>query len=114
MVNKAANMNTCGVILSGGKSSRMGTNKSLLTIDNQPVIQKISEELKQCNDEVIVVSNQLETYNFLGVKKIIDRLTDKGPWPGLETVLYHVNADVYMFVACDMHFISSEVYKFLL
>jgi len=114
MVNKAANMNTCGVILSGGKSSRMGTNKSLLTIDNQPVIQKISEELKQCNDEVIVVSNQHETYDFLGLKQISDRHTGKGPLAGLETALYHVNADVYMFAACDMPFISSEVYRFLL
>lgn len=114
MIKKATNMNTCGAILSGGKSSRMGTNKSLLTIDNQPIIQKISEELKQCNDEVIVVSNQHETYDFLGVKQVSDRYIDKGPLAGLETALYHVNADVYMFAACDMPFISSEVYKFLL
>src|SRR5690625_4498531 len=112
MIKKATNMNTCGAILSGGKSSRMGTNKSLLTIDNQPIIQKISEELKQCNDEVIVVSNQHETYDFLGVKQVSDRYIDKGPLAGLETSSYHANAEVYMFAACDTSFISREGYKF--
>lgn len=107
-------MNICGVILSGGKSSRMGTNKSLLKLGNKPVIQNISEELQACSDEVIIVSNQHETYDFLGVQQISDRYNGKGPLAGIEAALYQFDADIYMFAACDMPFLSKEIYGFLL
>ena len=103
-----------GVILSGGKSSRMGTNKSLLKIQGQPVIERILTELKSCSNEVMVVANQPDSYRFLGVKQAKDRYLDKGPLAGLETALYHSDGEIFMFAACDMPFISRDVYQYLL
>ncbi|MBU5466639.1 molybdenum cofactor guanylyltransferase [Virgibacillus sp. MSJ-26] len=107
-------MNTCGVILSGGKSSRMGTNKALLTIDNKTVIETIAEELQLVSDKIIVVTNEPADYKFLNLPLVSDRYPNKGPLAGIETAMYHFEADHYIISACDMPFINHHVYQYLL
>ncbi|GGB61957.1 putative molybdenum cofactor guanylyltransferase [Lentibacillus populi] len=106
-------MNSCGVILSGGKSSRMGENKSLLPLNDKPVIEHIANELTLISDKVIVVTNEPSVYTFLDLPLVADRYFDKGPLAGLETALYHHQADVYFVTACDMPFINRRVYSYL-
>ncbi|SFA74688.1 molybdopterin-guanine dinucleotide biosynthesis protein A [Lentibacillus halodurans] len=107
-------MHICSVILSGGKSSRMGTTKSLLEMDGKPVITHIADELKKCSHHAAVIANDPETYRFLGLAVYPDRYQNKGPLAGIETALSHIDADVYLFVACDMPFIHRDVYQYLL
>ncbi len=107
-------LKTSGIILSGGKSARMGSNKSLLTVKGKPVIQHIAEEMQSCNKKVAVIANNPDIYRFLGVRVISDRYSGKGPLAGIETALYHTNADAVMLAACDMPFINRDVYRYLL
>lgn len=107
-------MNSCGVILSGGKSSRMGTNKSLLTIKNKTTIEWITEELKSCTDKVALIANEQERYEFLSLETYSDRYTDKGPLAGLESALYNIDADIFVIAACDMPFVNRQVYNYML
>lgn len=103
-----------GVVLSGGKSSRMGTNKSLLTLHEKPVIEHITNELKRCSDSVAVITNDPLQYDFLSVDSYSDRYLEKGPLAGLETALYHIDADIYLCAPCDTPFINKNVYDYLL
>ncbi|MGM8366722.1 molybdenum cofactor guanylyltransferase [Virgibacillus sp. W0181] len=107
-------MRTCGVILSGGKSSRMGTNKALLPVEGKPTIQHISETINQCAEQVYVIANNQSDYTFLGHQQFSDRYKEKGPLAGLESALYHIDADVFLLAACDMPFLQIDVYKALL
>lgn len=107
-------MNIGGIILSGGKSSRMGTNKSLLPLQNKTVIEHVSEALQTCCDTVGVVTNDMEQYAYLRLPMFRDRFVDKGPLAGLESGIYHMKADVYLVAACDMPFISSDIFRYLL
>lgn len=107
-------MNTCGVILSGGKSSRMGANKSLLTIKNKTTIEWIAAELKACTDKVALIANEQERYEFLHLETYSDRYTDKGPLAGLESALHNIDADIFVIAACDMPFVNGQVYNYLL
>ncbi|HLQ71428.1 MAG TPA: NTP transferase domain-containing protein, partial [Bacillota bacterium] len=78
-------MYSCGVLLAGGKSSRMGKNKSLLNVnDNRPVIQVIYDEIKQINEDSIIVTNHPGEYDFLQATMVGDRYYDMGPLAGLE------------------------------
>ncbi|WP_099158306.1 molybdenum cofactor guanylyltransferase [Virgibacillus ndiopensis] len=106
-------MNSCGVILSGGKSSRMGKTKSLLPLHNKSVIEHIALELSKFVDDLVVATNEPAKYTFLGLPMFTDRYTNKGPLAGIETGIYHTNADFYFFAACDMPFINQQVYNFL-
>jgi len=107
-------MYSCGVVLAGGKSSRMGKNKSLLKVNtDKPVIQEIYEEIKEINDETIIVTNHPGQYDFLQTTMVGDRYFDMGPLAGLETAMYHINAEYYMIAACDMPFINKQIYTYL-
>ncbi|WP_077326590.1 molybdenum cofactor guanylyltransferase [Virgibacillus siamensis] len=107
-------MNCCGIILSGGKSSRMGTDKSLLSLGTKTVIEQITDEMNTVVSQLAIITNQPEKYDFLTYQKIADRYPGKGPLAGLETALYHIDASVYICAACDMPFIQRDVYHFLL
>ena len=102
-----------GIILSGGKSSRMGENKDLLSLGNKKVIEHIYTELKNCCDEVAVVANDPSAYAFLTSNIISDRFPGKGPLAGLETAFFHKKADAYIISACDTPLIKREVYEHL-
>lgn len=102
-----------GVILSGGKSLRMGTNKALLKIQGKPVIERILAELGGITDEVMIVANHPNIYQYLDISQVADRYLEKGPLAGLETALYHGDGEIFMFAACDMPFINGDVYQYL-
>lgn len=106
-------MTVTGVILSGGKSSRMGTDKSLLTLGDKKVIEHIYKELKSCCDDVLVVANDPSPFTFLTNEIVRDRFPGKGPLAGLETAFYYKKADAYIVSACDTPLISRQVYTHL-
>ena len=51
-------MKAAAIILSGGKSSRMGTNKALLKINEKTNIERIADTLKVSFDDIILVTNR--------------------------------------------------------
>ncbi|GAA0611243.1 molybdenum cofactor guanylyltransferase [Virgibacillus siamensis] len=107
-------MNPFGIILSGGKSSRMGTDKSLLPLGNKLVIEHIATKMKGITSQQAIITNTPEKYAFLNMEKYSDRHPGKGPLAGLESALYHIDAPVFVCAACDMPYISAEVYNRLL
>lgn len=107
-------MKSLSAILSGGKSRRMGKNKALLAFDELTAIEKISQEMMKVSDDIIVISNNPEAYSMLPYPIFQDIHPGLGPLAGLESVMKNSVADLYILAACDMPFISSKVYEFLL
>ncbi len=106
-------MKAAAIILSGGKSSRMGTNKALLKINEKTNIERIRDELAKHFSDIVLVTNEPEKYEFLNLNMTSDQYTDKGPLAGLHAGLEASPYDVNVLVACDMPFISGELAKFL-
>lgn len=107
-------MEATGVILAGGNSKRMGTNKALLKIRNQTVIEKVIEEIRPLTSELIVVTNTFEDYEFLGLPLVADLRKGMGPLAGLEAGLIASSNEKNLIVACDMPFISKSLAQLLL
>lgn len=103
-----------GIVLAGGKSSRMGTNKALLSIHNKKVIEHIIEELQEITNDIIIIANEPEYYKAYNYPIYKDRYKQKGPLAGLETALYHMRGDVAVVSPCDTPFIHHSVYEELL
>ena len=65
--------NYTGIILAGGKSERMGTDKGLLLLKGKPFISHIYEAMKPIfGDNIIVVSSNTD-YDALGYHRKIGR-----------------------------------------
>ncbi|WP_040206905.1 molybdenum cofactor guanylyltransferase [Neobacillus jeddahensis] len=102
-------MKAAAIILAGGKSSRMGTNKALLKLNEKTNIERMVDTLKALFDDIIIVTNDSEQYEFLGVKIVADHYPGMGPLAGVHAGLQASAFDVNFFVACDMPFISGEL-----
>jgi molybdenum cofactor guanylyltransferase len=102
-------MKAAAIILSGGKSSRMGTNKALLKLNEKTTIERMVDILKIYFDDIILVTNDKESYQFLGVKMVSDHYPGKGPLAGFHAGLMASDYDVNFITACDMPFISGEL-----
>lgn len=106
-------MKAAAIILSGGKSSRMGTNKALLKINEQTNIERIRDKLKEHFNDIILVTNDSEAYEFLEIKTTADHYPGMGPLAGLHAGLAASPSDINVIVACDMPFVSGSLAELL-
>ncbi len=105
--------NVNGYILAGGKSSRMGADKGLLTFHGKPIVQKIIDQLKPAVKNVIIVSNNIE-YKKFGFEVIADLIKDIGPAGGIHTALSHTDAEQIFVVSCDMPYITTDAIQYMI
>lgn len=102
-------MEAGAILLSGGKSSRMGTNKALLPISEQPNIERMAALLKPHFDKLILVTNNPEDYRFLKLTTVSDYYPGKGPLAGIHAGLLESQHEINVVAACDMPFVSAEL-----
>ncbi|WP_077215125.1 molybdenum cofactor guanylyltransferase [Bacillus dakarensis] len=107
-------MQTTGIILAGGKSTRMGTNKALLDINGKKVIERIIDELRHNVNNMIIVTNSFEDYKFLQLPMVKDRYKGMGPLAGIHAGLSASDTERNLIVACDMPFVSPALGTLLL
>ena len=100
-----------GVILAGGESRRMGSDKSLLPLDGGRFIDHAYRTLAALFDEVIIVTNSPDLYAGLPCRKVPDLYPVKGSLAGIHSGLSHARSDRIFVVACDMPFLSAEVIR---
>ena len=106
-------MQATGIILAGGKSSRMGVDKGLVLLNGKPMIQYVIEALKEVVSNIIIISNNA-SYNKFGVPVYSDIMKDKGPVGGIYTGLYHSTTELNFCISCDVPMISSDFIFWLL
>ena len=97
-----------GVILSGGKSSRMGMNKAFLEIEGKPLIDRITSTVRNIFQEVILVTNAPLDYLDQGCIIASDIFKNKGALGGIYTGLFYASFDHAFIAACDMPFLNRS------
>lgn len=94
-------MDIKAIILAGGKSSRMGTDKGLILFgDKQLVNFSIELSKKICNDIYISTSNN--DYSLFGYPLISDIVPEIGPIGGLHAAMTNLQADSFFIISCDI------------
>ena len=102
-----------GIILAGGKSSRMGRDKGWIELNNKPLINYAIEALKPYCNELVISSNSKE-YKSLGYPVYEDKIKRCGPMGGIYSSLLHSSSRYNMVLSCDMPLISTELIKYVL
>ncbi|MDD1668120.1 MAG: formate dehydrogenase accessory sulfurtransferase FdhD, partial [Methanomicrobiales archaeon] len=100
-----------GVILAGGESRRMGSTKALLPYKGGRFIEAIHRQLMELFDEVIVVTNTPELYDFLPCRKVSDIHVGKGALAGIHAGLHHSASGRIFVTACDMPYLNSGLIR---
>ncbi len=99
-------MTTTGLVLCGGRSSRMGRDKPWLPWRGQPVLAHVVEQLAQAVDEVLIVSAPDQVLPPTPARRVEDREEGLGPLAGLMAGL-SASAEGLVFVtAADSPFLT--------
>ncbi|WP_282433482.1 molybdenum cofactor guanylyltransferase [Desulfosporosinus sp. OT] len=102
-----------GIILAGGKNSRMKKNKAFLELEGRPLVERSLAVLQTVFSEVLISSNKPELFGQYEVPVIQDEILDQGPLEGLYQGLKAATFDEVFFVACDMPFLEAGLIRLL-
>lgn len=109
-----------GIILAGGRSQRMGTDKALLPLPgNAPetFLARMASTLAPLCAEVLIVARdpaQFADVAFPGTRMVFDQKSGGGPLMGLYSGLSAMQSTTALVVAVDMPFIQPALLTFLL
>jgi molybdopterin-guanine dinucleotide biosynthesis protein A len=99
-----------GIVLAGGKSSRMGQDKGLMLFHGKAMVTRVMEQLQPCVDELLIVANT-PAYGQFGYPVVADLAEAAGPVGGIYTGLTHTSTELNFFVSCDTPFIITEAIR---
>ncbi|HWP67584.1 MAG TPA: molybdenum cofactor guanylyltransferase [Candidatus Limnocylindria bacterium] len=106
--------NVAGVLLAGGRSTRMGgRNKAFAAVGGEAIAARTIRVLRETFPQVIVATNAPEAYTRFDVEVVADVFPGAGPLAGLHAAM-RVARHPYVFaVACDMPGLDASVIRHL-
>lgn len=105
-------MDITGLILAGGRGTRMGSvDKGLVTLVGKPMVAHVIERLGPQVGTLMINANQnRDTYAAYGVPVWPDALPDfAGPLAGLQTGLLHCATPYLVTAPCDSPFLPLNL-----
>lgn len=92
-----------GVILAGGRSSRMGQDKGLVEVNGKPLFEYIAKRLRSQVDDILISCNQ-NTGRYGREFQIVPDLVQNfsGPLAGMLAALTISKTEWVLFVPCDV------------
>ena len=96
-----------GIILAGGKSSRMGRDKGIVDLKGRAMIEHVIESAKAVTHNIIIIANN-DNYNQFGFPVYSDLIPERGPIGGIVTGLHYSQTDRNLILSCDIPFVSVE------
>ncbi|MBT6972807.1 MAG: molybdenum cofactor guanylyltransferase [Euryarchaeota archaeon] len=110
-------MKVMGLILAGGKSSRMGVTKVSLMVNGKSLLAIAVEALADC-DSIIVAMREYETPpDVSNIKKIKDDVSFSGPRAALYPATKRAIAESCDFLKlnpCDTPLVKEDMFQLLL
>jgi len=107
-------MKLTAIILAGGKSSRMGTDKGLVLLNGKPMIKHVIEAVEKTEIEnVMLISNNL-AYKQFGLPVYADMIKNKGPLGGIYTGLSNTSTLRNLILSCDIPFVNEDIINILI
>ncbi|MBI5682912.1 MAG: molybdenum cofactor guanylyltransferase [Deltaproteobacteria bacterium] len=111
-----------GIILAGGKSSRMGFNKAFIEVpvhlyagtvnnkheNNTTIIERTVRLFNEIFDEIIIVTNSPLEYEQFDVRITADLIKGAGSLGGIWTGIFHASSEHIFAAACDMPFLDKD------
>lgn len=101
-------------IVAGGKSSRMGSDKGMLFLNDTVFIEHIVKALQEADIQNISIVSANKDYDFLNCNRIEDIYPNRGPVGGIFTVLSHAKTEQNIILSVDIPLITADVITWLI
>ena len=102
------------IVLTGGKSSRMGRPKALLPFDNEPLIVHIVRALNRIFAETVVVAASGQEMPSLPATLVRDEMAYQGPVGGITYGLKAAGKKLCFVTSCDVAFLNAPLISHLM
>ena len=105
-------MNVTGIVLAGGKGTRMGSvDKGLQPLRGKPMVEWVLERLRPQVAEIVINANQnVHTYEKYGQRVVSDEIGGfAGPLAGLHAGLKAAKHPLVVTVPCDSPFLPDDL-----
>lgn len=107
--DRNSQMELYGLVLSGGRSTRMGQDKSVIQYHDLPQREHIYNLLSQvCDKTFLSIRKEQESEISEGISTIIDMDEYKGPFNGLLSANYAYPKVAWLVLACDLPLIDLK------
>jgi molybdopterin converting factor subunit 1 len=105
-----------GLVLAGGASSRMRSDKALLEYHGQPQVRWAFDLLSEfCAATFVSVRpDQREDPSRAGLPQIVDRQPGIGPIAGISAALLEHPKAAWLVLACDLPFLTEQTLQHLI
>ncbi|HJO94784.1 MAG TPA: molybdenum cofactor guanylyltransferase [Victivallales bacterium] len=100
--------NAAVIILAGGNSSRMGSDKSQLLVSKKTMVKHIIDQVKPYFKQIIIGANDVAKFQDLNCKIVPDKTEGYGPLMGILSCLESSDYNVNFLLACDIPDINME------
>ncbi|MEX1000689.1 MAG: molybdenum cofactor guanylyltransferase [Crocinitomicaceae bacterium] len=101
------------IILAGGKSSRMGEDKGLMSLFGKPMIAYVIDEVMKITTSIKIIANHPQ-YKSFGFPVYPDFFKDKGPLGGIHAGLKVSEHEKNILVSCDLPYLQHSLLKHLI
>jgi molybdopterin-guanine dinucleotide biosynthesis protein A len=99
-------------ILAGGKSSRMGSDKAFLRLENETLLARALRAADTAAREVRIVG---EASKFASYGRVVeDVYRGRGPLGGIHAALLSSTTELNLMLAVDLPFVKSKFLEYLL
>jgi molybdopterin-guanine dinucleotide biosynthesis protein A len=104
-----------GIILAGGRSSRMGKDKGLCDFKGKALVSYAIDTLKPLCGHMMISANHFpEKYAEFELPVIADEIKNIGPMGGIYSCLKKSNTRHNLILSCDTPFVNTAVFQHLL
>lgn len=97
------------IVLAGGKSTRMGVDKSLLPFLGKPLIQHVCEQMTPYFQELLIAEGDKKRLAFLNARMVADEVPGQGPLRAIASALAISRNDLNFVMACDIPWLNQRL-----
>jgi molybdopterin-guanine dinucleotide biosynthesis protein A len=109
------------IVLAGGLSTRIGSDKALLGWDGQTLLERVVRRVATLSGEVLVVTSEKGKERLEGkglgdgkVPLLVDLFPGRGSLGGIYTGLMAASSFHSLVVACDMPFLNLTLLQYMI
>ena len=106
------------IVLAGGKGLRLGRDKTVETVGNTSLLERVVSYLSLFNSDIIIVAATKQylpqVSGYAKLRIVVDTYPGKGPLGGVFTGLVASDSLYNLVVACDMPFLNQALLHYMI